>query len=307
MGAAFFCPRISYDRSISSTEVPSGYFLTDVLLYADKILGDRLLLPPPGSDKTAFAADEAVKIKKLVQACRGLWRASSCGNHPRMTELKQILKPSPQKEKESKEEAAHLMCQQFAFLGPIIHNLLVDAETCHVFLSPCAQASAGESDKEGAGDEAAPLADDDDGLSDSTMELPGGGPGDTAPVTEVDSSDESVSDSSEVDMRDSQRDSWWGNAYKYWNAEDRLDKTVVPIEVLYQWMLDGYLSKMSQAYAETFCKDDIQLLGCAWKAILCLKISATMFPSKHLYREGRAGPALHLTLIASGMIFLATT
>lgn len=87
--------------------------MTDVILYADKILGNRLVQPPQGSDKTAFAADEAVKIKKLVQACRGLWRASSAGNHPRMTELKQIMKPSPQKEKEPKDKVAHLMLHQF--------------------------------------------------------------------------------------------------------------------------------------------------------------------------------------------------
>ena len=146
-------------------------------------------------------------------------------------------------------------------------------ETFHVCPSPRPQAPPAESDSEASRAEAAPL-DDDDGRSDSTMDLPGGGPGDVAPVTEVDSSDESDSDESvanEVDMRDSQRDSWWGNAYNYWNKEDKLDKMVVPIEALYQWMVDGYPSQMSEAYANAFCKEDVQLLGCALNVALCLK------------------------------------
>lgn len=50
-----------------------------------------------GQSKLQLAAEEGVKLKKLVGAVRALWRSSPAGNHPRVSELKNMLRPSPNK------------------------------------------------------------------------------------------------------------------------------------------------------------------------------------------------------------------
>lgn len=77
------------------SKVPSGYFLTDVMMYTDVLFKGRLL--KGAASKLQLAADEGVKLKKLVQAVRNLWRASPHGNHPHVTELKNLMRPSPRK------------------------------------------------------------------------------------------------------------------------------------------------------------------------------------------------------------------
>ncbi|CAK9004360.1 unnamed protein product [Durusdinium trenchii] len=84
----------------SPDKVPSGYFLTDVFLYVDLIFKGNLLVnpsPDQQKDKMTIAAEEAVKLKRLVSTIRGLWRSSETGNHPRVSELKSMLRPSPRK------------------------------------------------------------------------------------------------------------------------------------------------------------------------------------------------------------------
>lgn len=79
-------------------QVPSGYFLTDVMLKIDALFDGKFLMDPTGKmNKLELAANEGVKLKNLVGALRGLWRSSKTGNHPRVTELKALLKPSPRK------------------------------------------------------------------------------------------------------------------------------------------------------------------------------------------------------------------
>ena len=82
----------------SPDRVPSGYFLTDVMLRLDEMFHGCLLLDPQGQmSKLDMAAEEGVKLKKLVGATRTLWRSSETGNHPNVTELKSMLTPSPRK------------------------------------------------------------------------------------------------------------------------------------------------------------------------------------------------------------------
>ena len=90
-----------FERLIgSSAQVPSGYFLTDVFLYLDMLFQGQLLKETADMSKSGQASDEAVKLKKLIGGIRGLWRSSDTGHHPRVTELKALLEPSPSKKKE---------------------------------------------------------------------------------------------------------------------------------------------------------------------------------------------------------------
>ena len=57
------------------SEVPSGFFVTDALLYADQLL-DGKFLKKPGESKVVFAGKESVKIKALIGSLRYLWRSS---------------------------------------------------------------------------------------------------------------------------------------------------------------------------------------------------------------------------------------
>ena len=84
--------------AFSPDRVPSGYFLTDVMLRLDDMFAGNMLLDPQNQlSKLDLAAEEGVKLKKLVGATRTLWRSSETGNHPRVTELKSLLTPSPRK------------------------------------------------------------------------------------------------------------------------------------------------------------------------------------------------------------------
>ena len=57
--------------------VPSGFFITDVWLKLDKLLGGKALVPrDPQSTKQTLAAREATRTKKLIGALRYLWRSS---------------------------------------------------------------------------------------------------------------------------------------------------------------------------------------------------------------------------------------
>lgn len=59
----------------------------------DDLFGGKLL--QGCHSKLDLAADEGVKLKRLVGGVRSLWRSSPTGNHPHVTHLKQILRPSP--------------------------------------------------------------------------------------------------------------------------------------------------------------------------------------------------------------------
>eukprot|EP00438_Fugacium_kawagutii_P027510 Skav202184 [mRNA] locus=scaffold1204:165180:165705:- [translate_table: standard] len=88
--------------AFSPDRVPSGYFLTDVLLRVDEKFKGAMLVDPETDPakrkrKLDLAAEEAVKLKRLVGACRTLWRSSASGQHPRVSELKAMLTPSPRK------------------------------------------------------------------------------------------------------------------------------------------------------------------------------------------------------------------
>ena len=51
----------------------------------------------PAQTKLDMAAGEAVKLKKIIGALRTLWRSSATGKHPKVSELKDLLKPSPER------------------------------------------------------------------------------------------------------------------------------------------------------------------------------------------------------------------
>ena len=62
-------------------------------MWLDTLFKGQLLVG--ANTKLQIAAEEGVKIKKLVGAVRSLWRSSPAGNHPRVTQLKGLLRPSP--------------------------------------------------------------------------------------------------------------------------------------------------------------------------------------------------------------------
>ena len=74
--------------------MPSGYFLTDVMMMLDQeFFAEKLLV---GHErKLHLAAHEGVKLKKLVGAVRALWRSSPSANHPKVNQLKSLLRKSP--------------------------------------------------------------------------------------------------------------------------------------------------------------------------------------------------------------------
>lgn len=58
--------------------VPSGFFVTDVFLFLDRLWYGKLLLPlEAGDSKQSLAAEESKKIKSLIGALRALWRSSN--------------------------------------------------------------------------------------------------------------------------------------------------------------------------------------------------------------------------------------
>ncbi|CAL1137650.1 unnamed protein product [Cladocopium goreaui] len=74
--------------------VPGGILLTDIWLYLDRLLGFKLLVLKD-VPKVNQAATEAGRCKKLMGALRYLYRNSLTSHHPRVTELKSLLRPSP--------------------------------------------------------------------------------------------------------------------------------------------------------------------------------------------------------------------
>lgn len=58
--------------------VPSGFFLTDTILYMDRMWGGKLLIPTSSDEtKQSLAADEGKKIKILISCLRALWGSST--------------------------------------------------------------------------------------------------------------------------------------------------------------------------------------------------------------------------------------
>ncbi|CAK9035349.1 30S ribosomal protein S6, partial [Durusdinium trenchii] len=81
-------------------KVPSGFFVVDTFLYLDKLYNGKLLQPlNAGDSKHSLASEEAKKVKLLIGTLRALWRSSKAGSHPRISELKALLLPSPTRSK----------------------------------------------------------------------------------------------------------------------------------------------------------------------------------------------------------------
>ena len=83
--------------------------------------------------------------------------------------------------------------------------------------------------------------------------------------TESDSDDESC----DVDMKKADNEPFrcqreggdsWGLCYQDFNHLERMETTVVPVEILYSWWVDGEVSK--DEYLGTFTAMDIQRPGC---------------------------------------------
>ena len=63
-----------------------------------QLVNEKLLIGEGGQGaKLGLAAQEGVKLKRLTQAVRALWRSSSGAHDPHVSELKTILRPSPQR------------------------------------------------------------------------------------------------------------------------------------------------------------------------------------------------------------------
>lgn len=119
LGHALFCIGIGNIFVISGSDgifpaatpkVPSGFFLTDTVLQMDKIFKGKLLVRKEGEGESARLVDdmrtkfdlasiEGVKFKRLIGAVRTLWRSSPKGNHPHVTHLKSLLRPSPDRQR----------------------------------------------------------------------------------------------------------------------------------------------------------------------------------------------------------------
>lgn len=57
---------------------PSGFYITDVFLFLDRLWYGKLLQPlEAGDSKQSLAAEESKKIKSLIGALRALWRSSN--------------------------------------------------------------------------------------------------------------------------------------------------------------------------------------------------------------------------------------
>lgn len=112
-------------------QVPSGYLLTDMWLYLDMLFQGRLLKDPKKS-KIDMAADEALKLKKLIGGIRALWRNSESGQHPRVTELKGLIKPSPSKKKPQESDS----CHELSYLMMIVLHFIKLLGSSFQFLLP---------------------------------------------------------------------------------------------------------------------------------------------------------------------------
>jgi len=74
--------------------VPGGVLLTDIWLYLNRLLDNKFLCKP-GTTPLAQAGVEASRCKRLIGALRYLYRNSVSSHHPRVSELKSMLQPSP--------------------------------------------------------------------------------------------------------------------------------------------------------------------------------------------------------------------
>ena len=82
-------------------------YLTDCFMYLDALMSFKLFKPENGETKLSLAARAGLQAKKCVGALRYLWRSSSGGAHdPRVGDLKQLLMPSPPRNRRVKRQAA---------------------------------------------------------------------------------------------------------------------------------------------------------------------------------------------------------
>lgn len=66
----------------SFQQVPSAFLLTDVMLALNSSFGLKLLkVVCPGDTVETLAAREALRIKRLIQAIRYLWRSSTAASN----------------------------------------------------------------------------------------------------------------------------------------------------------------------------------------------------------------------------------
>lgn len=243
-------------------QVPSGYFLTDVLLRMDALFQGRLLQGP--KSKVQLAADEAVKLKHLIGGLRALWRSSPKGNHPNVTHLKSLLRPSPSRGSKSASPDGPSDPEDNGAEGPDSHP---------------EEGEDGE-EEEPAHDPEVEVdgADEKSFFSGTTLRLPGKGSDGEAPRTESDEDSSSgagsphddhvehVDDGSSSEepcekalpLPDSQREgAWMGSAYALYNGLDYTGKKVVPCTTLYEWLVDGKPAKTGE-YKGTFYKEDVK-------------------------------------------------
>ena len=75
--------------------IPSGFYLTDVFLYLDRIWFGKLLVPREVDgvmmDKTDLAAYEAKKMKSLLSGLRSLWRSSTLASYDSLSEFSKLM------------------------------------------------------------------------------------------------------------------------------------------------------------------------------------------------------------------------
>lgn len=272
-------------------KVPSGYFLTDVVLELDRLLQDKLLQGP--QSKLQIAADEGVKLKRLIQAVRNLWRSSPCGNHPRVTELKQILRPSPAKQLQIvTQRNSEFWKFTFILLGTTMFHRLpkefYPRENFHRQTFGGMQANANDSDAE-TPSESGPARRDD-----IEMQMPADNESvdaedhppledmsqETLALGENSSSDE-MSDDGQDDFSpkgDSQRpDAWMSGAFMEVAKMDRAERTVVPVDVLYSWFVDG--SPSPTEYCGTFSQRDVRyfdinktIFSTSWTPVILVSV-----------------------------------
>ena len=230
-------------------QVPSAYFLTDVFLFLDKLLGGNLLRTKPKTRETKMSLGgmEGLKMKRLVGSLRALWRSSQkYGSDDRITELKGYLRPSPSPHRADEDEDD----DAGGVLAPVDPVSTSDGgsgsddENDEDAIVPASgDADDGESDYEHQ------EVDDIDGESmspkspnlgdvdvDGAEAAPAQDAGHVGTEHDSDSSEDSLdaptlqlgehdSDSSDENQRDSQVSSGWlGKAYNLYNRIDREEK-----------------------------------------------------------------------------------
>ena len=240
-------------------QVPSAYFLTDVFLFLDKLLGGNLLRTKPKTRETKMSLGgmEGLKMKRLVGSLRALWRSSQkYGSDDRITELKGYLRPSPSPHRADEDEDD----DAGGVLAPVDPVSTSDGgsgsddENDEDAIVPASgDADDGESDYEHqevesiAPDHEEPNAGGLVPLSQQESDIDGESmsPAEAAPAQDAghvgtehdsDSSEDSLdaptlqlgehdSDSSDENQRDSQVSSGWlGKAYNLYNRIDREEK-----------------------------------------------------------------------------------